>query len=116
MYVAIKYPEQFPLAGYDLALFDWSVRNLFDGNSFSSYRLEKLAKRIHVDLSDERKKTLSEEFDELGWSEFAELPDVVAKGLPARVGEFLGVEIQLLRVPPFSVRRWIGRVLPDATS
>ncbi len=94
MHVAAHYPDTFPLAGYDLALFDYRLRKMFRGGWLSTCDLRQMLALLRVDDSDTaRTKALLDELAVVHCDRFSKLPEVLRSSLPGKVGELFGIKL-----------------------
>ncbi|AJZ57170.1 hypothetical protein OI25_7404 [Paraburkholderia fungorum] len=97
MRVEVKYPPNFPLKGWEKALFGIRVSGMFKRGYISITDLDEYRDSIGRGKSgepdnDADKKT-RDDLGELHCIDFKRLPVEVLAELPARVGQYIGVEL-----------------------
>ena len=108
MKIKISYPPEFPLSGWDKAIFGIRVQNMFRDKWFSVCSLDDCRKSLGLQDSDH---ALRRELGELHCLDFKKMPPEVLDALPAKVSEFIVVEVQKAnRSEHFSGPRILGGI------
>lgn len=108
MKVKISYPPEFPLSGWDKAIFGIRVQNMFRDKWFSVCSLDDCRKSVGLQDSED---ALRRELGALHCLDFKKMPPEVLDALPEKVSQYIGVEVRKAdRSGPFSGPRIAGGI------
>lgn len=95
MQVTINYPDTFPLDGWAKLIFNYRLEKMFRGKWVSICTIDALRAQISKEETDfpDTDKVLREDLEALHCESFKKLDKAILKELPAKVGQFLGIEI-----------------------
>ena len=100
MAVEVKYPENFPLKGWDKALFGIRVSSMFKQGWVSISDLDDWRKSAGLgEAVNETDKKARDDLQQLHCVSFRKLPVEVLSELPARVGRYIGVDLYSISRP-----------------
>jgi hypothetical protein len=91
MHITIKYPDDFKLHGWDRAIFAIRIANMFRHDWVDVCALDACRSKINPDTE---RTALRDELGELHCASFRKLPDTIVDALPAKVSEYLGVDVR----------------------
>lgn len=97
MRIEITYPHDFPLTGWDKAMFGVRVAGMFKQRWLAANTLDSCRKSAGL---GEGPKQLRDDIHELHCVNFSGLPKDVLDELPAKVGEYIGVGLRRIYRPP----------------
>lgn len=108
MQVEITYPPEFPLSGWEKAIFGIRVGNMFRESSFNVCALDDC--RESAGLQDPE-RALRKELGALHCLDFKKMPPEVLDALPEKVSQYIGVKVQRANRPRlFSGPRILGGI------
>lgn len=96
MQVKITYPSEFPLSGWDKAIFGIRVQKMFKRSWFDICTLDDCRKSVGLQDSED---ALRKELGALHCLNFKQMPPEVLDALPEKVSQYIGVEVQRANRP-----------------
>lgn len=112
MHVSIKYPDEFPLKGWNKGIFGLRVAGMFRSKYIDICALDACRKQLKLD--EDHESQLQADLRELHCVNFRKIPQEVLEELPSKVSEYIGVEVRRsFRLPLITIAGWlaIGLVL-----
>ncbi|WP_298705790.1 hypothetical protein [Variovorax gossypii] len=113
MKVAITYPADFPLTGWDKEVFHKRIQRLFDRSYFDTWTLGECRTKFPLPENDAY-RALRSELDVWHCTEFRSMPDSVRTSLPGKVALLIGAGIAIRYETPDSWAHRLGRLYSPA--